>query len=36
MARYAGGGKASVEGCPFIDVFEWHRRGWLATVDLDP
>src|SRR6476469_6883780 len=31
MARYAGGGKASVEGCPFIDVFEWHRRGYLRS-----
>ena len=27
--RYAGGGKASVEGCRSIDVLEWHRRGYL-------
>ena len=31
MARYAGGGKASVEGCRSIDVLEWHRRGYLRS-----
>ena len=31
MARYAGGGKNTVEGCRFIDVLEWHRRGYLRT-----
>jgi hypothetical protein len=31
MARYAGGGKNTVEGCQFIDVLEWHRRGYLRA-----
>ena len=31
MARYAGGGKNTVEGCRSIDVLEWHRRGCLRT-----
>ena len=31
MARYAGGGKATVEGCRSIDVLEWHRRGYLRS-----
>ena len=31
MARYAGGGKNTVEGCRSIDVLEWHRRGYLQT-----
>ena len=25
MARYAGGGKNTVEGCRSIDVLGWHR-----------
>jgi hypothetical protein len=31
MARYTGGGKATVEGCRSIDVLEWHRRGYLQS-----
>jgi hypothetical protein len=31
MARYEGGGKATVEGCRSIDVLEWHRRGYLRS-----
>src|SRR6476620_1400291 len=31
MARYAGGGKSTVEGCRSIDVLEWHRRGYLLS-----
>jgi hypothetical protein len=31
MARYAGGGKNTVESCRSIDVLEWHRRGYLRT-----
>ncbi len=31
MARYAGSGKATVEGCRSIDVLEWHRRGYLRS-----
>jgi hypothetical protein len=31
MARYAGGGKNTVEGCRSIDVLEWHRRGYLRA-----
>ena len=31
MARYAGGGKNTVEGCRSIDVQEWHRRGYLGS-----
>jgi hypothetical protein len=29
MARYAGGGKTTVENCRSIDVLDWHRRGYL-------
>ena len=32
MARYAGGGKNTVEGCRSIDVLEWHRRGYLRIA----
>src|SRR6478735_9302176 len=31
MARYAGGGKNTVEGCRSIDVLELHRRGYLRS-----
>ena len=31
MARYAGGGKNTVESCRSIDVLEWHRRGYLRS-----
>ena len=31
MARYAGGGKNTVESCRYIDVLEWHRRGYLRS-----
>jgi hypothetical protein len=31
MARYADGGKATIEGCRSIDVLEWHRRGYLQS-----
>jgi hypothetical protein len=31
MARYAGSGKNTVEGCRSIDVLEWHRRGYLRS-----
>ena len=31
MARYAGGGKATVESCRSIDVLEWYRRGYLRS-----
>ena len=31
MARYAGGGKNTVEGCRSIDVLEWHRLGYLQS-----
>ena len=31
MARHAGGGKATIEGCRSIDVLEWHRRGYLRS-----
>ena len=31
MARYAGGGKNTVEGCRSLDVLEWHRRGYLRS-----
>ena len=31
MARYAGGGKITVESCRSIDVLEWHRRGYLRS-----
>jgi hypothetical protein len=31
MARYAGGGKNTVEGCRSIDVLEWHGRGYLRS-----
>lgn len=29
MARYSGGGKATVESCRSIDVLDWHRRRYL-------
>ena len=32
MARYAGGGKNTVESCRSIDVLEWHRRGYLRIA----
>ena len=31
MARYAGGGKATVESCRSIDVLDWYRRGYLRS-----
>ena len=31
MARYAGGGKTTVESCRSIDVLDWHRRGYLRS-----
>jgi hypothetical protein len=31
MARFAGGGKSTVESCRFIDVLDWHRRGCLRS-----
>ena len=31
MARYAGGGKTTVESCRSIDVLDWHRRGCLRS-----
>src|SRR5437763_13499227 len=31
MARYAGGGKNTVESCPYLDVREWHRRGCFRS-----
>ena len=31
MARYAGGGKSTVESCRCIDVLDWHRRGCLRS-----
>jgi hypothetical protein len=31
MARYAGGGKATVESCRSIDVLDWYRRGYLQS-----
>jgi len=31
MARYAGGGKATVESCRSIDVLQWNRRGYLRS-----
>src|SRR5215831_3449655 len=31
MARYAGGGKTTVESCRCIDVLDWHRRGCLRS-----
>ena len=31
MARYAGGGKNTVESCRSIDVLGWHRRGYLRS-----
>jgi hypothetical protein len=31
MARYAGGGKKTVESCRSIDVLEWNRRGYLRS-----
>lgn len=32
MARYAGGGKNTVESCRNIDVLEWNRRGYLRSA----
>jgi hypothetical protein len=29
MARYRGGGNATVESCRSIDVLDWYRRGYL-------
>jgi hypothetical protein len=31
MGRFAYGRRAICESCRFIDVREWHRRGWLRT-----
>ena len=31
MARYAGGGKDTVESCRSIAVLDWHRRGYLLS-----
>jgi hypothetical protein len=31
MARFAGGGKTTVESCRCIDVLDWHRRGCLGS-----
>ena len=31
MARYAGGGKTTVENCRCIDVLAWHRGGYLRA-----
>src|SRR6516165_4986471 len=31
MARYAGGGKTTVESSRCIDVLDWHRRGCLRS-----
>jgi hypothetical protein len=31
MARYAGGGKTTVESCRSIDVQDWHRRGYFRS-----
>jgi hypothetical protein len=31
MARYAGGGKTTVESCRSIDVLDWHTRGCLRS-----
>ena len=31
MARYAGGGKTTVESCRSIDVLDWNRRGCLRS-----
>jgi hypothetical protein len=36
MARYAGGGKNTVEGCRSIDVLEWHRLGYLRSPGWFP
>jgi hypothetical protein len=32
MARYADGGKDTVEGYRSIDVLEWHRLGYLRSA----
>ena len=32
MARHAGGGKATVEGCPSIDILDLRRRGYLQSA----
>jgi hypothetical protein len=31
MARYAGGGKTTIESCRCIDVLDWHRRDCLRS-----
>ena len=31
MARYAGEGKNTIEGCRSVDVLEWHRLGYLRS-----
>jgi hypothetical protein len=31
MGRSANGRRATCESCLFIDVREWHRRGWLRA-----
>ena len=31
MARYAGGGKNTVEGCRSIDVLRWNKLGYLRS-----
>src|SRR4051812_38181679 len=31
MARYAGGGKNTVEGCRSIDVLRWNKHGYLLS-----
>jgi hypothetical protein len=31
MARYAYGGKPTIESCRSIDVLDWHRRGYLQS-----
>jgi hypothetical protein len=34
MARYAGGGKNTVEGCRSIDVLRWHKLDYLRSPQL--
>jgi hypothetical protein len=34
MARYAGGGKNTVEGCRSIDVLRWHKLDYLRSPRL--
>jgi hypothetical protein len=31
MARYAYGGKTTVEGCRSIDVLRWNKLGYLRS-----